>query len=164
MQRQSRKRRLTPQAMHRPRAAIHHDVNRPEKPYLHQSPVPDCTDDRTVNKSVSELQASTGSATQATHKGPGRNGRTPPRRAAGLRPVLDLPGRSRQILAAAGKQQTPVTHALTRQRNYKTPGQSLLDTARSFRDEWTPLQRRYSAVAAPPPSLRRSPNLKGSFP
>ena len=31
--------------------------------------------------------------------------------AAGLRPVLDLPDRSPRTLAAAGKQETPVTHA-----------------------------------------------------
>ena len=39
MQRQGGKHRLAPQAMHRPRPAGRHDINRPEQPHLHESPV-----------------------------------------------------------------------------------------------------------------------------
>ena len=53
--------------------------------------------------------------------------RTPPAPppAAGLRPVLDLPGRSPRTWQLSGKQETPVTHA----RQQPEPRQNPIDTA-----------------------------------
>jgi hypothetical protein len=56
--------------------------------------------------------------------------------AAGLRPVLDLPGRSPQTLAAAGKQETLVTHAPAQPAETTKPQvRAYLTRRRSFRDE-----------------------------
>ena len=37
MQRQGGQHRLTPQPAHRPRLAVHHDINRPKQPHLHDA-------------------------------------------------------------------------------------------------------------------------------
>src|SRR6266545_5168537 len=78
--------------------------------------------------------------------------------AAGLRPVLDPPGRSPRTWQLSGKQEAPVTHA---RRPVRTPRIPPLTRPRSFRDD-RPLQNAFRRIAmqAATPAIRHSLNYQ----